>query len=289
MTSSIGVFGLGLIGQALTKRLLPNGYHVLGYDPSPAAVAAFEKSGGVGGTPDDVWGADIVLAAVFDTDQLLSVIEMAPMKSYVTLVATSTCDPERMPELERVAAQRGVTLIEAPLSGTSRDLANGNAVFLVGGELATVNMLDWLFALLGRAHYHVGGIGDGNRTKLAINLVLGLNRAALAEGLVFANALGLDPDNFLKLAQNSAAYSAVMETKGPLMTARAFSPLGRIVQSAKDFNIIRKSANKTGQILPFANTYQSMVDDCIAEGEGDMDNSAILLAIERSRSPSRKP
>lgn len=289
MTDSIGVFGLGLIGQALTKRLLPNGYRIVGYDPSPDAVAAFETSGGTCATPEGVWDADVVLAAVFDTDQLLSVIGTAPMESDVTLVATSTCDPDRMPKLEEVAAQRGVTLIEAPLSGTSRDLANGNAVFLVGGEPAAVNMLDWLFALLGRAHYHVGGVGDGNRAKLAINLVLGLNRAALAEGLVFANALGLDPDDFLKLAQNSAAYSAVMETKGPLMTARAFSPLGRIIQSAKDFKLIRESANKIGQLLPFADTYQSMVDDCIAEGEGDMDNSAILLAIERSRSPSRKP
>jgi 3-hydroxyisobutyrate dehydrogenase-like beta-hydroxyacid dehydrogenase len=126
-------------------------------------------------------------------------------------------------------------------------------------------------------------VGQGNRAKLAINLVLGLNRAALAEGLVFAKALGLEPAGFLDLLQNSAAQSAVMPSKGKLMVARDFRPLGRIAQSAKDFTLIREQAAKAGQHLPFAETYQAMVDAGVEAGEGDLDNSGILLAIERSR------
>ncbi|MEP0233736.1 NAD(P)-dependent oxidoreductase [Roseibium sp.] len=281
MTDSIGVFGLGLIGQALAHRLLQAGHSVAGFDPNPDRMADLEQAGGLPAQEADIWASKTVLAAVFDTDQLLSVIRSAPAGSDVTLVATSTCDPDRMLELEEEAARYGIRLLEAPLSGTSKDLANGNAVFLVGGSESLADANTWLFSLLGRAHYYVGGLGNGNRAKLAINLVLGLNRAALAEGLVFAKALGLQPNDFLELARNSAAYSAVMETKGPLMTARDFKPLGRITQSAKDFKLIRTLAGNAEQGLPFAETYSAMVDDCIAEGEGDIDNSAILLAIER--------
>lgn len=283
MTETVGLFGLGLIGRALTTRLLAAGFAVQGYDPGAEACAAFAELGGVVVTPEDVWANGVVLSAVFDTAQLASVIDAAPDGARGTIISTSTCDPDEMPGIAEKAATRGITLIEAPLSGTSKDLANGNAVFLLGGDEASCDELAPLFDKLGRAHYYQGDVGQGNRAKLAINLVLGLNRAALAEGLVFAEALGLETSGFLELLQDSAAKSAVMSSKGPLMVARDFRPLGRIAQSAKDFNLIRDQAAKAGQHLPFAQTYQSMVDAGVEAGEGDLDNSGILLAIERAK------
>ena len=283
MTETVGLFGLGLIGRALTTRLLAAGFAVQGYDPGAEACAAFAELGGVVVTPEDVWANGVVLSAVFDTAQLASVIDAAPDGASGTIISTSTCDPDEMPGIAEKAAVKGITLIEAPLSGTSKDLANGNAVFLLGGDEASCDELAPLFDKLGRAHYYQGDVGQGNRAKLAINLVLGLNRAALAEGLVFAEALGLETSGFLELLQDSAAKSAVMSSKGPLMVARDFRPLGRIAQSAKDFNLIRDQAAKAGQHLPFAQTYQSMVDAGVEAGEGDLDNSGILLAIERAK------
>lgn len=279
---TVGIIGLGLIGRVLATRLTEAGDRVVGTDPSAEACKAFQELGGEIADADKIWSTGTVLSAVFDTAQLKDVIDAAPVDTGCTLISTSTCDPDLMPNLAATAAAKDITLIEAPLSGTSKDLALGNAVFLLGGPEQACEAKAELFRKLGRAHYYQGEIGQGNRAKLAINLVLGLNRAALAEGLVFAEALGLEPESFLTLLQDTAAASAVMPSKGPLMVSRDFRPLGRIAQSAKDFTLIRQAAKKEGRHLPFAETYQRMVDDGVDVGEGDFDNSAILLAIARA-------
>ena len=188
-----------------------------------------------------------------------------------------------MTALSSQAADKGWRLVEAPISGTSRQLASGDVLFLVGGELEDVARIAPLLERLGRAQHHVGPIGTGNCAKLAINLVLGLNRAAVAEGLVFAERLGIAPEAFLALAGDSAAASAVMKTKGVKMARRDFDPQGRIEQSAKDFNLILASAQALEQDLPFARTYAAMMRDCIENDEAGLDNAAILRAIERAR------
>ncbi|SNS86959.1 NAD(P)-dependent oxidoreductase [Tropicimonas sediminicola] len=279
--TEIGVFGLGLIGASLASRLLAAGYNLRGYDPDETRMDQLSEQGGTACPPEEVWKADVVLSCVFDTDQLSALIDAAP-KAPCVLVSMSTCDPERMQGLAGAAAMRGITLIEAPISGTSRALASGDVLLLVAGDKDTAQRLAPIFNALSRQHIHVGAIGNGNRAKLAINLVLGLNRAALAEGMVFAEALGLAPDDFLEMARASAAQSAVMESKGHLMARRDFAPQGKIAQSAKDFRLIRDGAAAAGQGLPFAETYLAMMEDAIAHGEGELDNSAILLPIARA-------
>ena len=99
---------------------------------------------------------------------------------------------------------------------------------------------------------------------------------------MFAKAVGLDPADFLKLALDSAASSKVMASKGAMMVSRNFAPLGRIAQSAKDFHLIQDTATRVGQGLPLAQRYLEIVDDSLVNDEGDLDNSAVLLAIERT-------
>lgn len=286
MATDVGLFGLGLIGTAIATRLLAAGYAVRGHDPQPARCTELQGLGGTAPGAEAIWAAPFVFAAVFDTDQLENLIEAAPQGAATRLICVSTCDPARMPDLAVKAAQKGVELIEAPISGTSADLAEGKVVFFVAGDPASAEVIAPLLAVLSRRQFHVGAVGNGNRAKLAINLVLGLNRAALAEGLVFAHRLGLDPAVFLDLARNSAAASAVMEGKGGRMVARNFAPLGRIAQSAKDFTLIRDAAANQGQGLPFAETYLAMMQDALDHGEGDLDNSAVLLPIERAQAPN---
>jgi 3-hydroxyisobutyrate dehydrogenase-like beta-hydroxyacid dehydrogenase len=281
MTESVGIFGLGLMGTAVAERLLSSDMAVRGHDPDPARMAHLTSIGGTSASSEDVWEAELVVAAVFDTNQLADVIADAPHCAGACLISISTCDPERMPALAEEAKAKGIDLVEAPISGTSSNLAKGQVVFLVAGSPERAAKLGPFFEKLSRAHFHVGTIGNGNRTKLAINLVLGLNRAALAEGLVFARAIGLDPARFLDLAQQSSASSAVMAGRGAAMAERDFTPAGRIAQSAKDFSLILETANKAGQDLPFARTYDAMMQDCLSHSEGDLDNTAILLAIER--------
>lgn len=278
----VGLFGLGLIGHAIAGRLIAAGVSVQGFDPDAHCLRRLEDLGGNPVSAGEVWRTDYVISAVFSTDQLAGIIEDAPNSTGKILISMSTCDPAQMPDIAQSAANKGLSLIEAPISGTSKDLADGDAILLVAGEGTIASGLSSVFEILSRAHFFVGDIGNGNRAKLAINLVLGLSRAAVAEGVVFAKAVGLDPADFLELALQSAASSKVMASKGPKMVARDFSPLGRVNQSAKDFGLIWDQAQKAGQGLPMAHRYLEVVGDSLARGEGELDNSAVMLAIERA-------
>lgn len=282
MTGTVGVFGLGLVGSALAGRLLKSGRAVAGHDPDPARCKLLIDARGQVSGSGLVWQQDHVFSCVFDTDQLAELIAQAPERDGAYLISISTCDPQRMSGLGVAAAQKGWRLVEAPMSGTSKQLAMGDAVFLLGGDPADAQSLSFLLGQIGRSQHYVGPLGNGNRAKLAVNLVLGLNRAALAEGLVFANRVGLDPDDFLELVQDTAAASAVMKTKGPKMVSQDFAPQGRIEQSAKDFGLILTVAADQGQGLPFARTYAAMMRDCMDNDEAGLDNAAIIRAITRA-------
>jgi L-threonate 2-dehydrogenase len=293
--TQVGVIGLGLMGTAVTQRLIGAGFDVLAYDVAGEKRAAV---GRLGARPEAT--AAIVIAAcevnvlcVFNTEQVEDVIAGLSGGAGViaqdataerVFVVTSTCDPDRLARLdERVKAQRA-HLVEAPISGTSRQVAQGDGVGLIGGDKAVVEkaraVLD---AICPRRHY-LGAIGNGSRAKLAVNLILGLNRAALAEGLVFASRLGLDPVAFLDVARGSAAYSQVMDVKGSLMVRREYgNPQSRVDQSLKDFNLVLEQARAAGQALPFAAVYVRMLEDCMAHGEGEWDNAALAEAITRRR------
>ncbi|MEM9220984.1 MAG: NAD(P)-dependent oxidoreductase [Pseudomonadota bacterium] len=285
---TVGLFGLGLIGMAISERCLDAGYAVVGHDPNAERRTVFAQAGGILSEPHDVWGAGIVIAAVFDTNQLASLIEHAPSGTENLLVAMSTCDPSRMATLETTAAQKSISLVEAPISGTSEAMRAGRATLFLAGSTSSLERFLPFLPVLCKAHFYTGPIGNGNRTKLAINLILGINRAALAEGLLFAEHLGLESEDFLSLAKQSAAYSSVMDGKGSKMVSRAFQPLGRISQSRKDFGLIRDTATKIGiSRLPFAELYLAMMDDCVSAGEQDLDNAAIINAIERVAVPLR--
>jgi 3-hydroxyisobutyrate dehydrogenase-like beta-hydroxyacid dehydrogenase len=282
MTAPVGLFGLGLMGKALAGRLQAAGAVILGHDPDPDRRAAFAAMGGTVATPPEIWAAsDCVILCVFNTAQVEAVLATAPDHSQACVIITSTCDPDRIAALPARCPER-MQLVDAPVSGTSAEVAAGTAVFLAGGEEAAIARAAPLLESLERALHHVGPLGHGSRTKLAINLILGLNRAALAEGLVFAEQLGLAPATVLQVARDTAAASAVMATKGPLMVSGTFVPQGRIAQSAKDFDLILRSARAKGQDLPFARTYLHMMDNCVAAGEAELDNAAIISALRRA-------
>jgi len=284
----VGVVGVGLMGTAITKRLREAGFAVLGYDVNPEMLGGLTGLGGraARSLADVAHACNTVVLSVFNTDQVEEVVEgmLAARPSGatpLTVVCVSTCDPDRIAALAaRLPADR-VRFVEAPVSGTSEQTARGEALGLIGGDpeamTAAAGVLD---AICPRRH-HFGAAGNGGRAKLAINLILDINRAGLAEGLVFAERVGLDPAAFLKVARESAAYSQIMDVKGDKMVAGDFSPHGRITQTLKDILLILEQATRRGQQLPLGETYAGLVKGCAAHGEADWDNSAVIQELRR--------
>jgi 3-hydroxyisobutyrate dehydrogenase-like beta-hydroxyacid dehydrogenase len=283
----IGIAGLGLLGSALAHRLLSSGFSPKGYDIDPAKVAAFAKSGGTAATLDEVARCDVVLLAVFDTDQVEDVVENAILPALTpgtpkTVLCASTCDPDRIAALvAKVAPQ--LSMIETPVSGSSGQVRNGDGIGLLGGDRDVIDGVVDIIDAIYPKWFYMGPAGNGGRAKLAINHLLGLNRLVLAEGLVFAQALGLDPAAFLDVARQSAAYSQVMDIKGPKMISGDYAPQGFIHQSLKDFRLILEQAAKRGQEMPLATLNAEVLAACVKSGEGERDNSAVIEEIKRRR------
>ncbi len=281
----IGLVGLGLMGEALAHRLIGAGFAVLGHDIDSAKNAKLTALGGqAANTLADVARCGAIVLAVFSTDQVEEVVEeaLAPAAAAGTIVlCTSTCDPDRIASLAARVAPKGIRFLETPASGSSGQVRRGDGVGLIGGDLQTMAEVDDILAALFPRRFHIGKAGDGGRAKLAINLILGLNRLALAEGLVFASRLGLDAKAFLDVARNSAAYSQVMDIKGRKMIDREFAPEGFVHQSLKDFKLMRDQATQRGQTLPALELNASLLEACVRAGEADFDNSAVIEEIRR--------
>jgi 3-hydroxyisobutyrate dehydrogenase-like beta-hydroxyacid dehydrogenase len=201
------------------------------------------------------------------------------------MICTTTCAPDEIEQIAARAARAGLAFIEAPISGTSAEVRDGAATALVAGEADAIDALDALLAVLCPRRIRVGKIGDASRTKLAINLILQNNRAALAEGIVFAERLGLDGRAFLAAARESAAYSRVMDTKGEKMLSRDFRPQSHIAQTLKDAELILHEARQCGLRLPVTEAQADLLRSAIAlEGPGS-DSSAVIEAIRRQPLP----
>jgi len=289
----VGVIGTGLMGMACARRLRGAGFEVLGHDSDAGKLRALEALGGrAAPSLAELAGAcDVAVLAVFDTAQVEDVIEgprgllaLRPAAAGpLTVVCVSTCDPDRIAALAaRVPAAR-LRFVEAPVSGTSDQTARGAALGLLGGELSAVDAARSVIDAIAPRWRHIGPAGSGGRAKLAINLILGINRAALAEGLVFAERMGLDPAAFLAVARESAAYSQVMDIKGKKMLAGDFSPQGYVAQSLKDFSLMLEQARRLKQRLPLGELYKGLMDGCVSAGEGDLDNAAVIQEIRRWR------
>jgi 3-hydroxyisobutyrate dehydrogenase-like beta-hydroxyacid dehydrogenase len=284
----IGIAGLGLLGSALAHRLVTSGFTPKGYDPDAAKVAALAKAGGIAGGLDEVARCDVVLLAVFDTSQVEDVVgnvllpALTPGVPKIVLCA-STCDPDRIARLVEQVSPLGLSMIETPVSGSSGQVRNGDGVGLLGGERDVIDSVADIIDAIYPKWFYMGPAGNGGRAKLAINHLLGLNRLVLAEGLVFAERLGLDPKSFLDVARQSAAYSQVMDIKGPKMVSGDYTPQGFIHQSLKDFKLIVEQAGKRGQEMPLAALNAEVLQACLARGEGERDNSAVIEEIRRRK------
>ena len=284
----VAIVGLGLMGEVYAQRLLDAKIPVTGYDIDAARRSRLAL---IGGKPAEsvaalAKSARCIIVAVFNTEQVEDVVEnhLLPALgegSNAIVLCMSTVDPDRVAALAGRVIPRGIRYLDVPVSGTSDQVRRGDGVALIGGDMAIADdVTDVLDALFVR-RFHVGKVGDGGRAKLAVNLILGLNRLALAEGLVFAEQLGLNPAAFLEVARGSASYSQVMDTKGPKMVRGDFSPEGRVKQTLKDAHLMLEQGAAVGQKLSALEVHVDVLEACVRAGEAELDNSAIIKEVRR--------
>ncbi len=272
---AVGIIGLGLVGRAIASRLDAAGFALIGYDIDPKALGAFE--GEKAASPAAVAAkARRIVLAVYDTPD----VERVAMEAKPGLfIDCTTGDPLRVAALAKKLAAEGIGYVEAPLSGSSQAIARGEAAMFVGGDASGCQ--DILAAITTQRHA-VGAVGMASRAKLATNLVLGLNRAALAEGMAFAERLGIGRDAFLALVSNSPAASHAAMAKGQKMAAMDWLPESRIRQHLKDVGHMMEMARETRMRLPLTETHSKLLEEAVAAGDGDLDNAAIIRRWEKT-------
>ena len=290
-TRPVAIVGIGLMGEVFSRRLLDAGFSVIGYDVEPARRARLDEIGGksVAAISELARPARCVLISVFNTDQVEDVVENHLLPSLgdgsgKIVMCLSTCDPDRIAALGERVVQRGIRFLDTPVSGTSQEVRQGFAVGLIGGDGEAADEVKPVLDALCTRIFRTGQIGDGSRAKLAVNLILGLNRLALAEGLVFAERIGLDPKKFLEVARGSASYSRVMENKGPKMVRHDFEPEARARQTLKDVRLMLDKAKAVGQTLPLLEVHEQILMACVQNGDGDRDNCVVIEEVRRRSS-----
>ena len=290
MKDKIGLVGLGLVGTAIAERLLAGDFEVIGFDIDSARCKHFKQLGGkaASSSAEVAQAAKRVVLSLPDTNIVRQVVEgpagiieaKTPPKY---IIDTTTGDPEETIALAQRLSERQIHFLDSTISGSSRQVRDKEAVFMIGGEKAAFETCMDIFKTLTEKVFYLGPSGNGSKAKLASNLILGLNRVALAEGLVFANKLGLETGTFLELLKATPAYSVVMDTKGKKMLNDDFKAESRIRQHHKDVSLILKYAEKAGQELPLSRVHLDALEKAIEAGDGDLDNAAIIREIKRRK------
>jgi len=286
MTSAedtIGLIGTGLMGTAIVERLQAAGLCVLAWDRDAVKLAACgaQVAADVG---EVARSCRRIVLSLPDSLVVAGVIgEMrAHLQRDTVIVDTSTGKPEDAVRLAALLQVQGVAYLDATVSGSSEQVRRGEALVMVGGDAPAQEQCSGLFAALGCPVAAVGGSGSAAQMKLVTNLVLGLNRAALAEGLAFAEHLGLDAEKTAAILKTSAAYSRIMGSKADKMIHREFSPVARLAQHLKDVELMLQAGETGGLRLPLTETHRTILTKAVAAGLGDLDNSAIIEVLRRS-------
>ena len=276
----IGVIGLGLMGTAITERLLEAGWRPHIWNRSSEKTGPLAERGAIPSS-NPIADCRRVIISLYSSDVVDEVLQkfLVALKPGQILIDTTTGSPEFSERLAARLQLRGAALLDAPISGSSEQTRRGEACVIVGGDTDSFTQCRSLWPVLGGSVFHVGGSGSAARMKLVTNLVLGLNRAALAEGLVYAASQGISPSAALEVLRGSPAYSRQMDTKGSKMLASDYTVQARLTQHLKDVRLILETAAQSGLSLTLTAAHQQLLERAEILGFGAADNSAVIEAV----------
>jgi 3-hydroxyisobutyrate dehydrogenase-like beta-hydroxyacid dehydrogenase len=282
----IGIIGLGLLGSAIAERLITAGFAVVGYDIDERRRDEGRASG--------VIPADSARTVATRCERLFLSLPNSAIGANVlrqiedglrngsVVLDTTTGDPDDAAGFVGQLRRRAAVYLETNVGGSSRQVREHNAIVICGGDAEAYLRCADLLAAISCQSFFMGPAGGGNRMKLVLNLVLGLNRAALAEGLAFARANGIDAASALVVLRTGPAYSRVMDTKGGKMIGHDFEAEARLSQHLKDVRLILRQGEKCGAKLPLSRVHGKLLEELETAGYGDEDNSAIFRAFQKA-------
>ncbi|RMI08796.1 2-hydroxy-3-oxopropionate reductase [Cellulomonas triticagri] len=285
----IGFIGLGIMGRPMAKNLVAAGHDLVVLDRSADAVAELTALGATtAGTPREIAEqVDLVLTMLPNSPQVQEVVlgedgVLSGARDGLLYADMSSIDPLVSRDVSDALAERGVAMLDAPVSGGEPMAVAGTLSFMVGGPVATFDVVQPVLAAMGKSVVRVGGIGAGNIAKLANQAVVAVNIAVVAEALVLAQKAGVDPEQVFEAIKGGLAGSNVMNAKAPLMLDHQFAPGFRINLHLKDLTNVMSTSHTVGAPMPLTAAVFELMTQLRAHGHEGEDHSALLRTYERA-------
>ncbi|MEV7892713.1 2-hydroxy-3-oxopropionate reductase [Streptomyces cyaneofuscatus] len=280
--------GLGIMGSPMSENLIKAGYAVTGYTLEQDKIDRLVAAGGSGASSiaDAVKDADVVITMVPASPQVEAIAYgpegiLENAKRGALLVDMSSITPQTSVDLAKNAAEKGIRVLDAPVSGGEAGAIEAVLSIMVGGEQADFDAAKPLLEALGKTIVLCGPHGSGQTVKAANQLIVAVNIQACAEAVVFLEKSGVDLAAALDVLNGGLAGSTVLTRKKDNFLKRDFAPGFRIDLHHKDMGIVTDAARNVGAALPVGGVVAQLVASLRAQGEGGLDHSALLRSVER--------
>ena len=296
MAKRVGIVGIGIMGTAMMRNLVTDGFEVVGYDIAEQAMARLAKAGGItAASPRDVAEkADIVITSVPSVDAFEQVIAgqggiaSSNGKGQI-VIECSTLPIDVKARGEAQLAAQGKILLDCPVSGTGAQAATKDLVAFVSGDEAAFEHCREVLAGISRAQKYVGTFGNGSRMKFIANHLVTIHNLATAEALVLGEMAGLDPALVYEVIADSAGSSRMFQIRGPMMVAGQYDqPTATMTTHLKDLDIIGKFAADLHCPTPLFTTAVQYYYAGVAQGRGSQDTAALCAVLEKLAGVERK-
>lgn len=281
---TVGMIGLGIMGGAMARNLVKAGFRVVGSDVRAEARAALKRAGGTvaRSNTEVAHSAAIVITSLPTVAVLEHVTEelSASGRKGLIVIETSTM-PLEVREAARVRlADKGVTLLDCPISGTGAQARTRDLAVLASGPRAAVMKCVPVFNGFARSHHYLGAFGNGTRMKLAANLLVAIHNVAAGEAMTFVRKAGLDPATALRVLSDGAGDSRMLQVRGPMMVSEDYSDATMKVEVwQKDMDIIARYAAKIGAPTPLLLASAPIYTAAIASGHALQDTAVVCEVL----------
>ncbi len=285
--AKIAFVGLGIMGKPMSKNLLKAGHSVVVFDVAPAPVADVVAAGATAAksSKEAASQADVIITMLPDGPEVETavlgpggILEGAAKGSIV--VDMSSISPVVAQKVGAACAAKGVEFMDAPVSGGEPKAIEGTLAIMVGGDAKTFEKIEPILKNMGASVTLTGAVGAGNVTKLANQIMVACNIAAMGEALTLATKAGLDPEVVFNAVKGGLAGSNVLNAKAPMVISRNFQPGFRIALHQKDLRNALLAAESMKVPLPLTSAVQNMLMSLMNNGKGSLDHSAIVTVVE---------